>query len=74
MIIDADYPNIVLSFTYQNFVMQVDQSEWQGQTVYSVWANHAGGCAVAVPCADSRAEAIHRAKQWVDRRSIAHIL
>lgn len=68
MILDADYPNIVLSFTYRSFNLQVDQSEWQNETVYAVWADYAGGCAVAVPCANSRAEAIHRAKQWVDHR------
>ena len=76
MMIDVDYPTIVLSFTYRNFKLQLDQTDWQGNQVYSVWAHHAEGCAVAVPCAATRTEAVHRAKHWVDQRlvvgAIAH--
>ncbi|MGF1604509.1 MAG: hypothetical protein ACFCU8_21370 [Thermosynechococcaceae cyanobacterium] len=63
---DPDYPHIVLTFDYRGWKVELDQGEMDGQTTYSVWANHAFGCAVAVPYATSRKEAIRRAKQWID--------
>lgn len=65
---NPDHPNIVLSFAYHQFDMQIDESEHNGQRIYAVWANHADGCAVAVPCALTRSEAIQRAKRWVEKR------
>jgi hypothetical protein len=71
MLIDQpDYPHIVLSFTYRGWIMELDQSELDGQTIYAVWATHEQGSAVAVPYAPSRTVAIQRAKQWVDRRLV----
>lgn len=66
--LDPHYPNIVLSFTYRGVRLELDQGEEQGITVYTVWASHAHGYAVAVPQVFSRTEAIHRAKRWVDGR------
>jgi hypothetical protein len=63
-----DYLDIVLSFEYRGWRLQLDQSEWNGQTIYSVWADCQLATAVAIPCAYSRSEAIKRAKKWVDAR------
>lgn len=63
-----DYLNIVLSFYYRGFCVELDCKEEQGQEIYSVWVNHQKGCVVAVPCALTRKEAIRRAKQWIDHR------
>lgn len=68
MILDPDFPHIVLSFRYRGWQLELDQSEVDGDTVYAVWANHAQGYAIAVPCALTRAEAIRRAKRYVDTR------
>ncbi|NJL86716.1 MAG: hypothetical protein HC886_13260 [Leptolyngbyaceae cyanobacterium SM1_1_3] len=69
LIMEPDYPHIVLSFTYQNHRIEIEQGEDNNQVVYSAWANYAAGCAVAVPCAYSRAEAIRQAKRWVEHRN-----
>jgi hypothetical protein len=68
MIIDPDYPCIVLSFTYRGFKIEIDQSQFEDQDIYAAWASYETGCAIAVPCALSRAETIRKAKRWVDRR------
>lgn len=68
MIINPDYPHIVLSFAYRGFTIQIDRSTFQGQDIYAAWADHAFGCAVAVPYAPTRADTIRKAKQWVDQR------
>ncbi|TVP64554.1 MAG: hypothetical protein EA342_16035 [Leptolyngbya sp. LCM1.Bin17] len=65
---DPHYPKIVLSFTYRGFRLDLDQSDHDGLPIFSVWANHDQGCAVAVPGVVSRSEAIYKAKQWVDQR------
>lgn len=70
MIESPDYPDIVMVFTYRGFRVEIDQSEEQGQTVYAAWAWLAQGCAIAVPCAYSRTEAVYKAKRWCDRRSL----
>lgn len=68
MILNPDFPHIIWSFTYREWRLEIDQSEDDGQVVYAVWANHENGCAVAVPCALTREEAIKRAKKYVDAR------
>ena len=68
MILNPDFPHIVWSFTYRGWQLEVDQSEEDDQVLYAVWANHKAGCAVAVPCAFTQAEAIKRAKRYVDAR------
>ncbi|NJN21936.1 MAG: hypothetical protein HC812_13060 [Leptolyngbya sp. RL_3_1] len=68
MILNPDYPHIVRSFTYRGWRLEVDQSEEEGQVLYAVWANYEAGCAIAVPCAFTQAEAIKRAKRYVDAR------
>lgn len=68
---NPDYPNIVLSFDYGRFHFQIDESQHNGQKIYAVWANHAYGYAIVVPCALSRAEAMRKAKQWVVQRADA---
>lgn len=66
--IDPDYPHIVLAFDYRNWRVEVEKSELEGFTAYSVWVNYELGCAVAVPRAASRQEAIRLAKRWIDNR------
>jgi len=68
MILNPDYPHILWSFIYRGWRLEVDHSEEEGQVLYAVWANHEAGCAVAVPCALTQAEAIKRAKRYVDAR------
>lgn len=68
MILNPDFPHIIWSFTYRDWRLEIDQSEDNGQIFYSVWANYKMGCAIAVPCALSRTEAIKRAKKYVDAR------
>jgi hypothetical protein len=63
-----DYPNIVLSFDYRGWKLDLDQSDLEGQTIYAVWAKNGTSVAVAVPYAPSRTAAIKQAKQWVDNR------
>jgi hypothetical protein len=65
---NPDYPHVVLSFTYRDFHLELDQSTENGIPMYAVWATHDGGCAVAVPGVVSRSEAIYKAKRWVDQR------
>jgi len=66
--LNPDFPRIIWSFTYREWRLDVDQSEENGQIFYSVWANYEMGCAVAVPCALTRTDAIRRAKKYVDAR------
>ncbi|MGF1603646.1 MAG: hypothetical protein ACFCU8_16800 [Thermosynechococcaceae cyanobacterium] len=62
------YPKIVLTFSYRDWTVKIDQGELHGDRAYSVWVSNDQGCAVAVPHAASRKEAVERAKQWIDRR------
>jgi hypothetical protein len=62
------FPNIVMSFEYRGVTLDLDQGDHHGTPIFSVWANHNTGYAVAVPGVVSRSEAIYKAKQWVDRR------
>ncbi|NJK36383.1 MAG: hypothetical protein HC825_08370 [Oscillatoriales cyanobacterium RM1_1_9] len=65
---NPDYPHVIWSFSYRGWQLEIDQSELNGQRLYSVWANHSTGCAVAVPWALTREEAVKQAKRYVDRR------
>jgi len=65
---DPDYPHIVLAFDYRGWKIEIDQGELDGQVTYAVWVNYDQGCAMAVPFARSRTEAIRRARKWIDRR------
>lgn len=65
---DPHYPKIILSFPYRGFKIEIDRTELNGEVFYAAWANYDLGCAVAVPIAISRLEAIKKAKQWIDRR------
>ena len=67
-ILNPDYPHIVWSFTYRGWRLEVDQSEADGQVLYTVWANHEAGCEIAVPYAVTQAAAIKQAKRYVDAR------
>ncbi|MEM8604599.1 MAG: hypothetical protein AAGF24_12290 [Cyanobacteria bacterium P01_H01_bin.121] len=62
------YPQIVLSFDYRGWTLQLDQDHHNDERVYSVWAKAQYGVAIAVPCSYSREEAVRRAKAWVDDR------
>lgn len=65
---NPDYPHIILSFSYRGFIIQVDQSDFEGQPIYAAWVDYDMGYAMAEPCALSRKKAIRNAKRWVDRR------
>ena len=66
--IDPDYPHIVLSFIYHEVRIEIAQGDLDGQCIYTVWVDYDTGCAVAVPCAYSRTEAVRKAKKWVNKR------
>jgi hypothetical protein len=68
MILDPDYPHIVLSSTYRGLTIELDQGDLDGYPVYSAWVNYATGSALAVPKAWTREDALRRAKRWIDRR------
>ena len=68
MIIDPDYPSIILTFPYRGCTIEISQDDEQGKTIYTAWVNYPQGCAVAVPCASSRPLAVKRAKRWIDSR------
>ncbi len=51
MIGKLDYLNIILSFPYRGFYVELDLKEEQGLELYSVWVNYDKGCVVAVPYA-----------------------
>lgn len=65
---DPHFPKIVMSFDYRGFTLELEQGEDNGVPIFSVWANHDFGSAVAVTGVVSRSEAIYKAKQWVNRR------
>lgn len=67
MIIDPHYPHIVLAFPYRNLTIEIEETSLDNLTIYSAWVNYDAGSAVAVPKAWTRADAIQRAKKWVDR-------
>lgn len=66
--IEPDYPHIVLTFTYRGFRVEIDQSQFAGQNIYAAWANYPQGCAMAVPFALTRAQAVKKAKMWINCR------
>jgi len=68
VILNPDYPHIIWSFAYRGWQLEIDCAEEDGQVVYAVWANHATGCAIAVPRALTQEAAIRSGKQYVDRR------
>ncbi|MFM7220613.1 MAG: hypothetical protein ACKO21_10460 [Nodosilinea sp.] len=65
---EPDYPHVIGAFTYRGFQLAIEKSEDNGLTVFSVWADHDLGTAIAVPGALSRREAIYKARRWVDQR------
>ncbi len=66
--ISPDYPHIVLSFIYRGVRIEVERGELDGKSTYAVWVDYDTGCAMAVPYAHSKIEAIKKAKKWVDKR------
>lgn len=68
MTLNPDFPHIIWSFVYRGWRLEVDQCEEDGQVLYAVWASHDTGTAIAVPRSLTRAEAIQRAKKYVDYR------
>ena len=65
---NPDYPNIILAFIYRDFEIKISVDQWRGQNIYTAWADHTLGSAVAVPCAITTKLAIRNAKRWVDKR------
>ena len=66
--IDPDYPKVILAFAYRDFEIKISRDEWQGQYIYTAWADYRLGSAIAVPCAITTKLAIRNAKRWVDKR------
>ena len=66
--IDPDYPNVILSFMYHDFKIQITVDKWQDEDFYTAWADYSLGSAVAVPYAINTKLAVRNAKRWVDRR------
>ena len=66
---NPDYPRIVLSFTYRDWMIQLDRCTVDQREAFAVWVSSDRGYAVAVPYAFSRSEAIERAKRWIDDRT-----
>jgi hypothetical protein len=67
-IADPDYINSVLAFSYHGLTIQITACQHQERTVYTAWVDYATGSAVAVPQADSRDQAIRRAKIWIQQK------
>ena len=71
-IADPDFPHVVLGFTYRGCKITIDKGECNGQLTYAAWVDYEFGdvigSAVAVPFAFGRAEAMRKAKRWVDAR------
>ncbi|MEM9770982.1 MAG: hypothetical protein AAF889_05195 [Cyanobacteria bacterium P01_D01_bin.73] len=65
---EPDFPHKVLSFPYRSWTLEVTQGRLDDQPVFSVWASHDLGCAIAVPRANSREQAIRWGKRYVDKR------
>ncbi|VEP17236.1 conserved hypothetical protein [Hyella patelloides LEGE 07179] len=65
---EPHYPQIILSFAYRGFKVEIDRDELDGQFIYAAWVNHDRGCAVAVPRAMTTIDAIRQAKQWIDKK------
>jgi hypothetical protein len=69
-IADPDYINPVLAFPYRGVRIEITTTQHQGRTAYTAWVDYATGSAVAVPKAESRNQAIWRAKAWVRRKFV----
>ncbi len=67
-IADPDFPHVVLGFYYRGCKITIDKGECNGQLTYAAWVDYETGSAVAVPFAFGRAEAMRKAKRWVDAR------
>ncbi|WP_081942889.1 hypothetical protein [Myxosarcina sp. GI1] len=65
---NPNYPQIILSFTYRGYKVEIDRDELNGNCIYAAWVNHERGCAVAVPIATTTIDAIRRSKQWIDKK------
>lgn len=70
MIIEPDYPHVVFAFPYRGLTIQIERSTLDDYSVYAAWVNYDLGSAMAVPKAWTRADAVQRAKQWVDRKFV----
>jgi len=68
MIIDPHYPHIVFAFPYRGLTIEIEQETVDDTPIYAAWVSYASGSAVAVPKAWTRADAIRRAKRWVDHK------
>jgi hypothetical protein len=63
---DPHYPKIILSFFYRGCKVEIESDRFNGQEIYAAWVNYELGCAVAVPTAITRMEAVKKAKRWID--------
>ncbi|MGD1919924.1 MAG: hypothetical protein ACFCAD_14160 [Pleurocapsa sp.] len=68
MMIEPNYPQIILSFAYRGCKVEIDRDELnEGHCIYAAWVNHDRGCAIAVINAVTIIDAVRQAKQWIDR-------
>ena len=65
--IDPHYPHIVLAFAYRGCKVEIECDDSDDENIYTAWVNYQQGCAVAVPLALTRTEAVKRAKKWIEK-------
>ena len=59
------YPAVVWAFSYRDMQIEITTTIHHNQQIYSAWVTYPTGSAVAVPRAESREEAIAKAKKWI---------
>ena len=66
--IEPHVPQIIMSFTYRDYKIQIERDKFNKQDIYAAWVNYDKGCAIAVPYAATATEAVRKSKQWIDKR------
>jgi hypothetical protein len=67
---EPNYPKIILSFIYRGCKIEIDRLKLDDRYVYAAWVNYDLGCAVAVPSAVTKIDAIKQAKRWIDAKFV----
>ncbi|NEQ98163.1 MAG: hypothetical protein F6K30_15835 [Cyanothece sp. SIO2G6] len=68
MVADPHYLDVILSFIYRGYRVQIAQDTFDGYPIFAAWIDHQWGSAIAVPCELTRTIAVRKAKRWVDQR------
>jgi hypothetical protein len=66
--INPHYPQVILTFAYRGCKVEIECDDSDEENTYTAWVNYQQGCVVAVPLALSRAEAVKRAKRWIEQK------